>query len=353
MDLSESGAEAAASIAITIGDAAAPAADVAIRSVPFIADHPFLYLIRDVKTGDILFIGRMEDPSAAHDCAAGSGLAGDVEAGAPSLGAAADTDAADPVLLARRGRPATRRRSAVGDDDDRRLLTEVADQAARGQFAGLAERGVAELLKGKQAPSGRRNRAYGPRDPLFRGLYSLLLALLTVLCRPLRVVAGSDSGYSASHFVASGACPRLPVRVWLPVYGPVVDSTTKSFLGLPRLDHSKLQRRSYKHHWYWTYHGCFPSFGCAAENHAAQDRRTRLSFLPNEVRSPWDGLRQTPATALTGSSKSMWKWEELLASPHCVWSIGPGVVRGFGWTSPVPGKMGAHCALRSHIWPGW
>lgn len=67
VDLSESGAEAAAVTAITMGDAAARQQDVTIRSVPFIADHPFLYLIRDVKTGDILFIGRMEDPSAAHD----------------------------------------------------------------------------------------------------------------------------------------------------------------------------------------------------------------------------------------------------------------------------------------------
>jgi serine protease inhibitor len=30
--------------------------------MPFIADRPFLYLIRERSTGAILFIGRMDDP---------------------------------------------------------------------------------------------------------------------------------------------------------------------------------------------------------------------------------------------------------------------------------------------------
>ena len=60
VDTDESGTEAAASTAILGVTSAAPNP---ARSIEFIADHPFLYLIRDDSTGAILFVGRVSDPS--------------------------------------------------------------------------------------------------------------------------------------------------------------------------------------------------------------------------------------------------------------------------------------------------
>jgi serpin B len=56
----ESGTEAAAATAMVAVAGAAPPTD---PPPSFIADHPFVYLIRDVKTGAILFIGRVANPS--------------------------------------------------------------------------------------------------------------------------------------------------------------------------------------------------------------------------------------------------------------------------------------------------
>lgn len=59
VDVNEEGTEAAAATAIGMRSAA-------MRMPPppivFNADHPFLFVIRDTKTGGILFIGRVEDP---------------------------------------------------------------------------------------------------------------------------------------------------------------------------------------------------------------------------------------------------------------------------------------------------
>ncbi len=55
----ESGTEAAAATGVNMPGAAVPAPD----TKTFKADHPFVYLIRDAKTGTILFLGRVEDPS--------------------------------------------------------------------------------------------------------------------------------------------------------------------------------------------------------------------------------------------------------------------------------------------------
>ncbi len=53
----ENGTEAAAATAVIIGLTAAP-----VTPIPFIVDQPFVYLIRDIPTGAILFVGRTVDP---------------------------------------------------------------------------------------------------------------------------------------------------------------------------------------------------------------------------------------------------------------------------------------------------
>lgn len=59
----EGGTEAAAATATIMAPAGARCCSDGPVYVPFIADHPFLYLVRDDVTGDILFMGRMDDPT--------------------------------------------------------------------------------------------------------------------------------------------------------------------------------------------------------------------------------------------------------------------------------------------------
>jgi serpin B len=60
VDVSEEGTEAAAATAVVTKalTAAAPTAPIVFR-----ADHPFMFLIRDNRSGSILFIGRVTNPS--------------------------------------------------------------------------------------------------------------------------------------------------------------------------------------------------------------------------------------------------------------------------------------------------
>ena len=58
VDVSERGTEAAAATGITMTPTAMPAE----TPVVFRADHPFLFMIRDTRTGLILFIGRLKHP---------------------------------------------------------------------------------------------------------------------------------------------------------------------------------------------------------------------------------------------------------------------------------------------------
>ncbi|MEQ8789632.1 MAG: serpin family protein [Pirellulaceae bacterium] len=59
VDVNEQGTEAAAATAVLIEATAAP---IPQEPVDFRADHPFVFLLRDNRTGAILFLGRVSDP---------------------------------------------------------------------------------------------------------------------------------------------------------------------------------------------------------------------------------------------------------------------------------------------------
>ena len=58
IDVDEKGTEAAAATAVVMRATAMPAEPVTLR-----VDRPFLFALRDVPTGAILFLGRVADPS--------------------------------------------------------------------------------------------------------------------------------------------------------------------------------------------------------------------------------------------------------------------------------------------------
>jgi serpin B len=66
IDVSEKGTEAAAATAVEMVAGSAPAEPVELQ-----VDHPFLFALRDLETGAVLFLGRVADPSAASAGAAG------------------------------------------------------------------------------------------------------------------------------------------------------------------------------------------------------------------------------------------------------------------------------------------
>jgi serpin B len=58
VSVDEAGTEAAAATAVIMSLTAAP------EAVEVTLDHPFIFLIRDIETGAVLFVGRVVNPSA-------------------------------------------------------------------------------------------------------------------------------------------------------------------------------------------------------------------------------------------------------------------------------------------------
>jgi serpin B len=59
VSVDEAGTEAAAATAVIVGETAAPGQQVEVT-----IDRPFIFLIRDIETGAILFVGRVLNPGA-------------------------------------------------------------------------------------------------------------------------------------------------------------------------------------------------------------------------------------------------------------------------------------------------
>jgi serpin B len=60
IETNEEGTEAAAATIVIIGTTSIGPT----TPFPFVADHPFIYIIREVTTGSIIFMGRVSDPLA-------------------------------------------------------------------------------------------------------------------------------------------------------------------------------------------------------------------------------------------------------------------------------------------------
>jgi serpin B len=58
VSVDEEGTEAAAASAVIIGVTSMP-----LETITLSIDRPFIFLIRDIPTGTILFVGRVMDPS--------------------------------------------------------------------------------------------------------------------------------------------------------------------------------------------------------------------------------------------------------------------------------------------------
>ena len=59
VSVDEEGTEAAAATAVVVGITSAPAEPIQVK-----IDSPFIFLIRDIETGSILFVGRVLNPAS-------------------------------------------------------------------------------------------------------------------------------------------------------------------------------------------------------------------------------------------------------------------------------------------------
>lgn len=62
IDVDEEGTEAAAATAVGMDTGGGPSP---LKEITLRLDRPFLFFVRDVETGAVLFMGRVTDPSAA------------------------------------------------------------------------------------------------------------------------------------------------------------------------------------------------------------------------------------------------------------------------------------------------
>ncbi len=67
VDVNEEGTEAAAATAVVMAQCSASFDEPQQKPRVFCADHPFVFLIRDSRTGSILFLGRVIDPTSSSD----------------------------------------------------------------------------------------------------------------------------------------------------------------------------------------------------------------------------------------------------------------------------------------------
>jgi serpin B len=62
LEIDEDGTEAAAATAVMMEAGSAPPQPG--QPVEFVADRPFVFAVRDLQTGAVLFLGRVADPTA-------------------------------------------------------------------------------------------------------------------------------------------------------------------------------------------------------------------------------------------------------------------------------------------------